>query len=72
MKITKFEVFLLGAAWQSQLNSGTPRVIDGSHNMPTAPGSRVEVHESIFARHPEDSDAKLNMFSGDWEQCMCR
>jgi len=40
--------------------------------VPTVPGWGIEVNESAFSAHPEDSDAKLNMFADDWEQRMCR
>jgi galactonate dehydratase len=58
--------------WREELASGTPRVKDGYYDVPTGPGWGIEVNESVFAAHPEDPDAKLNMFSDDWEQRMCR
>jgi len=59
-------------AWREELTSGTPRVKDGYYDVPTAPGWGIEVNEATFAAHPENPDAKLNMFSADWEQHMCR
>lgn len=58
--------------WREGLTSRTPRVKDGYYDVPTAPGWGIEVNESGFAAHPEDPNAKLNMFSEDWEQHMCR
>jgi galactonate dehydratase len=59
--------------WREELTSGTaPRVKDGYYNVPTAPGWGIEVNEAAIAAHPEDPDAKLNMFSADWEHRMCR
>lgn len=58
--------------WREDLTSGTPRVRDGYYEVPTGPGWGVEVNESVLAAHPENPDAKLNMFSDDWEQHMCR
>jgi galactonate dehydratase len=58
--------------WREELTSGTPLLKDGYYDVPTGPGWGIEVNESVFAAHPEDPDAKLNMFSGDWEQRMCR
>jgi len=59
-------------AWREELTSRTPRVKDGYYEVPTVPGWGIEVNESAFSAHPEDSDAKLNMFADDWEQRMCR
>lgn len=58
--------------WREELTSGTPTVIDGYYNVPTRPGWGVEVNEDVIRAHPEDPDAKLNMFSADWEHRMCR
>ena len=58
--------------WREELTSGTPRVKDGYYDVPTAPGWGIEVNESMIAAHPEDPNAKLNMFSMDWEHHMCR
>jgi hypothetical protein len=30
------------------------------------------VDEELIRAHPENPDAKLNMFSGEWEDIMCR
>lgn len=59
-------------AWRDELTTGTPRVKGGYYEVPMAPGWGVEVNETSFADHPEDPDAKLNMFSDDWERRMCR
>jgi galactonate dehydratase len=59
-------------AWREELTSGTPQVKDGYYDVPTAPGWGIEVNESVLSAHPEDPDAKLNMFSDEWEQHMCR
>ena len=58
--------------WRCDLTPGTPRVKDGYYDLPTAPGWGVEVDEDLIRRHPENPDAKLNMFGGGWEQLMCR
>ncbi len=59
-------------SWRERLTPGTPKVKDGYYDVPTKPGWGIEVDESIIAAHPEDPDAKLNMFAEDWEQRMCR
>lgn len=58
--------------WREELTSGTPRLKGGYYEVPTGPGWGIEVNESACAAHPENPDAKLNMFSDDWEQHMCR
>jgi galactonate dehydratase len=58
--------------WREELTSKAPQVRDGYYDVPTAPGWGIEVNESLFPSHPEDPDAKLNMFADDWEQHMCR
>lgn len=58
--------------WREELTSGTPVVKDGYYDVPTLPGWGIELNESVIAAHPENPDAKLNMFSEDWEQHMCR
>ena len=42
------------------------------YQVPTAPGWGIEIDEAVIAAHPEDPDAKLNMFARDWEQHMCK
>ena len=42
------------------------------YQVPTAPGWGIEIDEAVIAAHPEDPDAKLNMFARDWEQQMCK
>ena len=59
-------------AWRSDLTSGTPCLKDGYYDVPTTPGWGLEVNESVMAAHPEDPNAKLNMFSADWEERMCQ
>jgi len=49
-----------------------PRLRDGYYDVPTSPGWGIEVNESVAAAHPYDPKAKLNMFSTDWEEKMCR
>jgi len=58
--------------WRKELTLKTPSVKDGYYDVPTGPGWGIELNESVFSAHPEDPDAKLNMFAGDWEQRMCR
>jgi galactonate dehydratase len=58
--------------WRESLTSGTPGVKDGYYEVPSAPGWGLHVNEAAIAAHPEDPDAKLNMFSSDWEERMCR
>jgi galactonate dehydratase len=58
--------------WRADLASGIPQVVDGYLEVPSKPGWGIEVNESVIAAHPEDPDAKLNMFSSDWEERMCR
>ena len=31
-----------------------------------------QFYEKLIARHPENRDAKLNMFKSGWEQLMCK
>lgn len=57
--------------WRTELTSPMPALRDGYYEVPTAPGWGVEVKESAAAAHPYDPDAKLNMFSDDWEEKMC-
>lgn len=47
-------------------------MIDGYYEVPAKPGWGIEVNEPVLAAHPEDPNAKLNMFAKDWEQRMCR
>jgi L-alanine-DL-glutamate epimerase-like enolase superfamily enzyme len=49
-----------------------PDVVDGYLEVPVKPGWGIDVNETVIAAHPEDPDAKLNMFSSDWEDRMCR
>jgi galactonate dehydratase len=58
--------------WRENLTTGTPQVKDGYYEVPATPGWGVDVSEAALAEHPEDPDAKLNMFSSDWEERMCR
>jgi galactonate dehydratase len=58
--------------WREDLTSKTPGVKDGYYDVPAAPGWGIEVNERVVAAHPEDPDAKLNMFADEWEQRMCR
>jgi galactonate dehydratase len=58
--------------WRCDITPGTPRVKDGFYELPTGPGWGVEIDESVLYQHPEDPDAKLNMFAAEWEQQMCK
>ncbi len=58
--------------WRADLASGIPQVVEGYLEVPSKPGWGIEVNESVIAAHPEDPDAKLNMFSSEWEDRMCR
>ena len=59
-------------AWRAELTSRMPALRDGYYDLPTSPGWGIEVNESVAAAHPFDPNAKLNMFSADWEEKMCR
>ena len=59
-------------AWRKDLTPDAPRVEDGYYTLPTGPGWGLNVDESVIAAHPEDPDAKLNMFSLGWEKRMCQ
>ena len=58
--------------WRHDLTPNAPRVQAGCYDVPTGPGWGVEVNEAALRAHPEDPEAKLNMFSLGWEQRMCR
>lgn len=58
--------------WRCDLTPGTPRVKNGFYEIPTGAGWGVDVDESVIAAHPEDPDAKLNMFATGWEEQMCQ
>jgi galactonate dehydratase len=58
--------------WRCDLTPGTPRVKNGYYEIPKAPGWGVEVDEDLIRAHPEDPNAKLNMFSSGWEEIMCK
>ncbi len=58
--------------WRKDLTPDAPRVKDGYYSLPTGPGWGVSVDESVIAAHPEDPDAKLNMFTLGWEKKMCQ
>ena len=51
--------------WRCDLTPGTPRVEQGYYDIPTKPGWGVEVDEELIRAHPENPDAKLNMFAGE-------
>jgi galactonate dehydratase len=59
-------------AWRGQLTTAMPKIKDGYYEVPSAPGWGIEVNEAVLREHPEDSNAKLNMFSLAWEEHMCR
>jgi len=58
--------------WRNDLLPDAPRVKDGYYDVPTGPGWGVTIDESVVRAHPEDPDAKLDMFSLGWEEKMCR
>jgi galactonate dehydratase len=58
--------------WRAELTTGMPQVVDGYLEVPTKPGWGIEINEGVIAAHPENPDAKLNMFSSEWEERMCR
>src|SRR5438093_12633670 len=58
--------------WRQELAPEAPRVKNGFYQAPTAPGWGIQIDEAVIAAHPEDPDAKLNMFARDWEQQMCK
>jgi galactonate dehydratase len=58
--------------WRCDLTPGTPRVQKGYYAIPTGPGWGVDVDEELIRAHPENPNAKLNMFSDQWEEIMCR
>lgn len=59
-------------AWRHELAPNAPRVTGGYYELPAGPGWGVEIDEAVIAAHPEEPDAKLNMFSLGWEQRMCQ
>ena len=58
--------------WRCDLTPGAPRVKNGFYDVPTGPGWGIDIDEGVIAAHPEDPNAKLNMFSLGWERQMCR
>jgi galactonate dehydratase len=58
--------------WRCDLTPGTPRVNRGYYDIPTKPGWGVDVDEELIRAHPENPDAKLNMFAEQWEEIMCK
>jgi galactonate dehydratase len=58
--------------WRADFTPNAPRVKDGFYDVPCAPGWGVEVDEAAIRSHPEDPDAKLNMFALGWEKEMCK
>jgi galactonate dehydratase len=59
-------------AWRCDLTPNAPRVKGGYYEVPAGPGWGVEIDDTVIAAHPEQPDAKLDMFSLGWEQRMCR
>jgi galactonate dehydratase len=58
--------------WRCDLTPGTPRVNNGYYDLPTGAGWGVDVDEDLIRAHPEDPNAKMNMFASGWEELMCR
>lgn len=58
--------------WRSDVTPNAPRVVDGFYEVPTGPGWGVEVDEAVLRAHPEDPNAKMNMFRLGWEEMMCK
>lgn len=58
--------------WRCDLTPGTPRVKDGYYDLPVGSGWGVDVDEDLIRAHPEDPNAKMNMFASGWEEIMCR
>ena len=58
--------------WRHDVTPNAPRVVDGFYEVPTGPGWGVEVDEAVLRAHPEDPNAKMNMFSLGWEEMMCK
>jgi galactonate dehydratase len=58
--------------WRCDLTPGTPRVRNGYYDLPTGAGWGVDVDEDLIRAHPEDPNAKMNMFASGWEELMCR
>ncbi|HVA01617.1 MAG TPA: mandelate racemase/muconate lactonizing enzyme family protein [Terriglobia bacterium] len=58
--------------WRHDVTPNAPRVVDGYYDVPTGPGWGVEVDEAVLRAHPEDPNAKMNMFSLGWEKMMCK
>lgn len=68
-----FETFEdFDVSWRRAITPGAPRVVDGFYELPSGPGWGVEVDESVVRAHPEDPDAKMDMFNLGWEDRMCR
>ena len=57
--------------WRGDLAPGAPRVVNGFYEIPSNPGWGVEIDEAVLKFHPEDPNAKMNMFSAGWENLMC-
>jgi galactonate dehydratase len=58
--------------WRCDLTPGTPRVNRGYYDIPTKPGWGVDVDEELIGAHPENPNAKLDMFAENWEEIMCK
>jgi galactonate dehydratase len=59
-------------SWRCLLTPNAPRMKDGYYEVPVGPGWGVEIDETVIAAHPENPDAKLNMFTLGWERQMCK
>lgn len=60
--------------WRKDLVSSGATALDedGCYAVPTTPGWGYEIDEEVARAHPGSTDARMNMFAGDWESQMCR
>lgn len=55
-------------AWSREIMSGTVKIVDGSIDIPDAPGLGVELHESELAKYPYGATNFLRLFEAGWER----
>lgn len=59
--------------WRKELvAAGEPALQDGHYLVPDLPGWGYEIDEDVARAHPGTTEARMNMFSGEWERMMCR